>query len=172
MPLNQTKIYNQLLDIEHYKHHEREHTLKTIFKRDIEDYPLSFRGKSIYPNKLEDHETTMQTLYNHLTRKVYDFDTYSREFDPFRSKRLHWVKDHLIEKCSRDCIAFSCIVRNTKKKRDEKRLFILNEKEGYVVVLAPYRDGTAYYLLTAYHMRGGDTSSIKSKFERRENKMF
>lgn len=173
MPFNQIKSYNQLLEIEHYNKIDRDNTLRKVFKRDIEYYDLKFRDKKIYPNKLEDHETTMQTLFNHLTRKIYDLeaDSHSREFDPFRSKRLHWIKDHLLEKCH-GCLTFSCIIRNTKKKRNEDRIFILNEEEGYVIVLAPYRDKTAYYLLTAYYMRGGEVSSIKSKYQRREKTMF
>ena len=174
MPYNQIKTYNDLLEIEHYSKPERDATLKKIFRRDIEDSGLQFMKKSVYPNKLEDHQTTMDTLYNHLTRKVYDLenDTSPREFDPFRSKRLHWIKDHIAEKCAKECLIFSCVIRNQKKKRNEDRVFIFNKVENYVLVMAPYRDGTAYYLLTAYYVRGAETSSIMNKYARRLKEMF
>ena len=49
------------------------------------------------------------------------------------------------------------------------RTYIYDIDEKYVIVLEPRRNGTAYYLLTAYHLEGKDAArnKIMNKYNRR-----
>lgn len=49
------------------------------------------------------------------------------------------------------------------------RTYIYDVDEKYVIVLEPRRNGSAYYLLTAYHLEGKDAArnKILNKYNRR-----
>ncbi len=55
---------------------------------------------------------------------------------------------------------------------DGIRTYIFDESEKYVIILAPYRDGTSYYLLTAYFLEGRNAEKIKKKHKRRLPDLF
>jgi len=168
MPINQTKLYNQLLELEYMGEGQRNNSLRLIFKRDIEDNGnLRFQGRQISPNKLQDDATSLNVLFTHLTCTVLDYKTMAREFDIARSKRLHWIKHHVDGVCLHHCKVFSCIDRNQKDSRDEVRTYIFNEVESYLIVLRPLRNGDGYYLLTAHYLDGRDPKKIDKKYKRR-----
>ena len=76
-----------------------------------------------------------------------------RAFDKFRSERLHWIRSHVEEKIADSTVeVFSVRERDSKKRQIVTRTYIYNSHRKYVVVLEPYRNGTAYYLLTAYYL--------------------
>lgn len=154
------KIYNQHLEIAHMNAVDRNASLYAIFKRDIEDNnAFIFRGKRINPIKGED--IPMQTLFRHLTTVIVDQATRSREFEIQRSIRLHWIKFHIDEVKKEDMMVFS--VQDT----DGIRTYIVDIKEKYVIILAPYRNREEYYLLTAYYLDGRNIKKIESKYKRR-----
>ena len=49
------------------------------------------------------------------------------------------------------------------------RTYIYDIDERYVIVLEPQRNGSSYYLLTAYHLEGKDAArdKIMNKYRRR-----
>ena len=66
MPTNLLKEYSELLEIMHLSEVERTSSLRSIFRRDIEDNPnLNFRAKIIRPIKGE--EPAMDLLFKYLT---------------------------------------------------------------------------------------------------------
>ena len=162
MPFNLLKTYNQLLDLLHLNYSERIGSLKRIFERDIEQKQgFCFRTKQIYPVKRQLQDTDMPTLFAHLTTHVIDKTTNQREFEPRRSERLHWLKHHIEERKTKGILVFSV------EDPEGIRTYIFDEDENYVVILAPYRDTTAYYLLTAYFLEGRNPEKIKKKYKRR-----
>lgn len=166
MPLNQIKKYNSLLDISGLSIRERERSLKAIFKRDVADNTnFKFRTKQIQPTPKEG-QLKLDILYAHLTTVVTDKKTRKREYDIHRSKRLHWLKHHLEEKQKEGMLVFST------KDRDGIRTYIYDTTEYYVIVLEPLRKVDAYYLLSAYHLRGRDKEKIVKKYKRRRLPML
>ena len=78
-----------------------------------------------------------------------------REFDMSRSRRLHWIRHHVEQLLPDNRLCFSVAEpRNV-------RTYIYDVDEKYVIVLEPLRNGTAYYLLTAYHLEGKDAARNK-----------
>jgi hypothetical protein len=106
-------------------------------------------------------EVPMETLYRHLTTIITDKATRRREFESARSMRLHWVLFHINGTAPANIEIFSV------EDAEGKRTYIYDTKEKYVVILEPLRDGTAYYLLTAYYLRGGDGKKIENKRKRK-----
>lgn len=168
MPLNLIKVYNQLLDFAGMNEHSRIESLMKVFKRDFETDMVTFRSKNVYPTPNNEGKISMETLFRHLTTEMTNTKTRKREFEAERSKRLHWVRFHL-----------------NMKKKDGMYLFSVNESEGirtyyydideqYVLVLMPLRAENAYYLLTAYKVRGKDAkrNKIEKKYERRLDKLY
>jgi hypothetical protein len=163
MPLNQLKVYNSLLDIAALNTHQRTHSLKLIFTRDIvNNNAFSFRFKPINPTP-KDGELPLETLFSHLTTEVVDKQTRKREFEYHRSIRLHWIKFHLEEMKPNNTLVFSV------SEPDGNRTYIYDKDEKYVVVLEPLRQKAEYYLLTAFHVRGKDSERDKylKKYKRR-----
>lgn len=164
MPLNLLKVYNQLLDIVALDEQNRTTSLLGIFNRDIcENVNFCFRNKPILPTPRENGKIEMENLFNHLTRKMVDKVSRSREFDLDRSVRLHWIRFHVEEKKQDNMFCFSV------KEPNGIRTYIYDKDEKYVIVLEPLRDKTAYYLLTAYHLIGKDAARDKmlKKYENR-----
>jgi hypothetical protein len=160
MPFNLIKVYNQLLEIGSFNSYQRKESLKGIFNRDIKDNPnFKFRCKQINPTP-KDGEIPMETLFTHLTTKIVDEKTKKREFERERSIRLHWVKHHIDEKEKEGMLVFST------KDKNGLRTYIYDKREFYVIVLEPYRNGTEYYLLSAYHLQGRDKYKIENKYKR------
>lgn len=168
MPLNLTKIYNTLLDILALSAHERNTSLKRIFKRDFEDSSAEFNGKPIYPTPQHNGEIPMETLYRHLTTEMVDKKSRERYFEIDRSQRLHWVRHHLDGKKRNNMMLFSV------KEREGIRTYYYDKDENYVIVLEPLRDGKSYYLLTAYYIRGKDVqrNKMERKYKRRLNEIL
>ena len=151
MPFNRLKIYNHLLDIVGMDERRRAESLKSIFKRDFEENnPPVFRGKNVYPTSKEDGEIPMETLFRHLTTEMVDKITRKRVFEIDRSVRLHWVRYHLDQKKDDNMFLFSV------KEPEGIRTYYYDADEKYVIVLEPLRCGDAYYLLTAYYIKGKD----------------
>lgn len=164
MPLNLTKKYNDLLDMLGMSNVQRAQSLRRIFNRDIQDNPnFSFNGKPIYPTPRENGQIAMENLFNHLTRKEVDKETHHREFDLSRSQRLHWIRHHVEKRKQEKVLYFSVAEPRTP------RTYIYDQDENYVIVLEPRRNGTAYYLLTAYHLEGKDAArdKIMNKYSKR-----
>lgn len=164
MPLNLIKKYNDLLDILGMSERERIASLRRVFDRDIQNNPaFSFNGKPIYPTPRENGQIAMENLFNHLTRKEVDKEIHHREFDASRSQRLHWIRHHAEQRKPDNMLYFSV------KEPRCARTYIYDIDENYVIVLEPRRNGTAYYLLTAYHLEGKDAArnKIMNKYKRR-----
>ena len=164
MPLNLTKKYNDLLEMLGMSNVQRTQSLRRIFNRDIQDNPnFSFNGKPIYPTPRENGQIAMENLFNHLTRKEVDKETHHREFDLSRSQRLHWIRHHVEKRKQEKVLYFSVAEPRTH------RTYIYDQDENYVIVLEPRSNGTAYYLLTAYHLEGKDAArdKIMNKYRRR-----
>lgn len=163
MPLNLTKIYNALLDILALNEVQRKTSLKRIFKRDFEDSSAVFKSKVIYPTPQNNGELPMETLFRHLTTEIVDKKTRRREFEIERSLRLHWVRHHLDEKKKDNMLYFSV------QEREGIRTYYYDKDENYVIVLEPLRNGEAYYLLTAYYIKGKDAqrNKMEKKYKRR-----
>ena len=72
MPFNQTKIYNELLDILSLNEAQRTKSLRLIFERDFVDKSPVFQKKEIYPTPQANGEIPMDTLFRHLTTEMQD----------------------------------------------------------------------------------------------------
>ena len=163
MPLNQTKTYNDLLDLIALNDRQRISSLKLIFERDFVNKNLVFRNKNVYPTSQNNGEIPMETLFRHLTTVMTDKNTRKREFELDRSQRLHWVRFHLDNKKKDNMLLFSV------REPEGIRTYFYDKDEKYVLVLEPMRDGSAYYLLTAYYLKGKDAERDKmmKKYKRR-----
>lgn len=163
MPFNQTKIYNELLDLVALNERQRISSLRLIFERDFVNKSPMFQYKNVYPTPQNDGEIPMDTLFRHLTTKMTDKSTRKREFEIDRSKRLHWVRFHLDYKKRDNMLLFSV------KEPEGYRTYFYDKDEKYVLVLEPMRNGNAYYLLTAYYIKGKDAQRDKmmKKYKRR-----
>jgi hypothetical protein len=165
MPFNLIKQYNSLLDIIGMDERSRIKSLLGIFNRDITtNIGFSFRGKPIYPTPKDNGEDAMASLFNHLTRKMNDGEECHREFDCDRSIRLHWIRYHIEERKNTGILCFSV------KEPTGYRTYIYDVVERYAIVLEPLRNNTAYYLLTAYPLKGKDSKrdKIMNKYNKRK----
>ena len=163
MPFNLLKTYNALLELGAFNEHQRRQSLMGVFDRDFTNNPnLTFMEKQITPTPV-DGAIEMATLYTHLTTVVVDKQTKRREYDNHRSVRLHWVRYHI------DCNKQDEILHFSIKEPEGIRTYIYDVTEKYVVILEPLRNGTAYYLITAYHLTGKDAkrNKILKKYKRR-----
>lgn len=168
MPLNQLKKYNQLLELVAYTSQQRTKSLQGIFERDIRDNSFfKFKGKQIFPTP-KNGEIKISTLFTHLTTVIVDKKTRKREFDMDRSVRLHWIKYHIDESKRDDMLIFSV------EEPEGYRTYIYDIEEKYVIVLEPLRKIDAYYLLTAYYVKGKDAKRNKfmKKYKRRLNELL
>lgn len=165
MPLNLLKKYNDLLDLGSYNEAQRKKSLHTVFERDFcAEKPNKFRSKEIQPTPA-DGKINIETLFTHLTTVITDDSIRQRTFDLDRSVRLHWVKFHLEEKKQDEMLWFSV------QEPNGLRTYIYDKTEKYVIVLEPLREIDAYYLLTAYHLKGKDAkrNKIIQKYKRKLN---
>ncbi len=105
----------------------------------------------------------MGILFNHLTTTITDRKTRKREYDNDRSQRLHWLKFHINKGKNDNVLAFSV------KEPEGIRTYIYDIDELYVIILEPLWKVAAYYLLTAYYLRGKDVkrNKILKKYKRR-----
>ena len=167
MPFNKLMIYNQLLNIVGMGERERSDSLKGIFKRDFEEQIPVFCDKNIHPTPKEDGAIPMETLFRHLTTEMIDKVTRERVFEIDRSMRLHWVRYHLGQKKSNNMLLFSV------KEPEGIRTYYYDADEKYVIVLEPLRCGDAYYLLSAYYIKGKDAqrNKIEKKYKRKLDKL-
>lgn len=157
MPTNLLKKYPDLLEIMHLTEGERISSLRSIFRRDVEENPgLNFRTKIIRPIKGE--EPAMDLLFKHLTtEEIQEKDENGKEypkriFEKDRSQRLHWVRFHLEESKKEGIEIFSVEERDQKKRVDIIRTYIFDVDQNYVIVLDPQRSKRDYYLVTAYYL--------------------
>lgn len=167
MPLNLIKSYNSLLDFGGMNTYQRKDSLKLVFKRDfIDSVPIIYNAKEIFPTP-KDGEDTMGRLFNHLTTTITDRKTRKREYDNDRSQRLHWLRFHINEGKKDNILTFSV------KEPEGIRTYIYDIDELYVIILEPLRKVPAYYLLTAYYLRGKDAkrNKILKKYKRRINEL-
>ena len=167
MPLNLIKTYNDLLDFGGMNPYQRKNSLLLIFNRDFKDNtPILYNGKEIFPTP-KDGENSMDRLFNHLTTTITDKKTKKREYDNDRSQRLHWLKFHIDLKKPVNVLAFSV------KEPLGIRTYIYDIDESYVIILEPLRKVQAYYLLTAYYLKGKDKkrNKILKKYKRRLSEM-
>lgn len=168
MPFNIIKIYNQLLDIVGMGERQRTDSLKGIFRRDFEERTPVFCGKNIQPTPKENGEIPMETLFRHLTTEMVDKKTRARVFELDRSRRLHWVRHHLDSRKADNMLLFSV------KEPEGIRTYYYDVDEKYVIVLEPLRCGDAYYLLSAYHVKGrdGERNKIEKKYKRKLDVLY
>lgn len=162
MVTNLLKKYPSLLDLIGITEASNRPALYPVFKRDFIENLIQvvFLNKPVFPIP-KDGEQPMETLYRHLTTVVTDKATRKREFESARSSRLHWVLFHLMLSAPENIDIFSV------EDAEGKRTYIYDRKEKYVVILEPMRNGTAYYLLTGYYLRGGDGRKIENKRRRK-----
>jgi len=168
MPLNLLKRYNTLLELGHLNSFNRKKSLQGVFDRDISNNEnFKFHGKQITPTP-KDGEIKMSTLFTHLTTVISEKDVGRREFDMDRSIRLHWVRHHIEEKKKVGMLIFSV------QEPSGNRTYIFDVDESYVIVLEPLRKINAYYLLTAYYVKGKDAKrkKIQKKYKRRLNEVL
>lgn len=169
MPFNLLKSYNDILEIGHFNEVQRTISLQAIFNRDIADNNnFKFRNKIINPIKGDEPPLTI--LFRHLTTNIIDYKTKRREFEFERSVRLHWILHHIEERKKNKISIFT--IDEIAEGRKCKRTYILDEEEKYVVVLEVYRNGTEYYLITAYHLQNRNYKKIKSKMARKLEEVF
>ncbi len=164
MPLNLLKVYNSLLELAALSEVQRTNSLKGVFRRDIEvNNNFKFRTKQIKPTTA-DGEYSMERLFRHLTTCITDKATKHREFEMARSMRLHWIRHHIEGRKQDNLYVFS-----VDEPRCGIRTYIYDRDENYVIVLEPLRNGTEYYLITAYYLEGKDTARDKMmrKYKRR-----
>ncbi len=168
MPLNLLKKYNALLELLGLDNQKRNKSLKGVFKRDFEDSQATFNGKPVFPTPKNNGEIPMETLFNHLTTEMTDKTTRHREFDQNRAERLHWVRFHL------DCKKTSNMLLFSVNEPEGIRTYYYDKDESYVIILEPSKDGSFYYLLTAYLVRGKDNkrNKIEKKYRRRLDKVY
>ena len=163
MPLNLLVKYNKLLDITGMSEIQREKSLQGVFNRDIRNNPrFIFRDKKIHPTP-EDGIDSLERLFNHLTTRIINKNERKREFDLPRSVRLHWVKFHVEEQKKENMLVFSVDEPNGI------RTYIYDKDEEYVIILEPYRNRSAYYLLSAYYLEGKDKArnTMMKKYKRK-----
>lgn len=162
MVTNLLKTYPSLLDLSGLTEASNRPALYPVFKRDFIETSIAvkFLQKPVFPTPKEGEEP-METLYRHLTTVVTDKATRKREFESARSVRLHWVLFHINRNAPGHIDVFSV------EDAEGRRTYIYDTKEKYVVILDPFRNGTAYYLLTAYYLKGGDGKKIENKRKRR-----
>ena len=96
----------------------------------------------------------------YLTRVVVDEKTKKREFESERAIRIHWIKHHLERHHTLNNVL-------TFKVEDEKRVYLLDKSERYLIVLEPLRNEEAYYLLSAYKLLPSNYKKIMKKYEKR-----
>ena len=174
MVTNLLKKYPELLDLMHLDETNRKIILRKIFDRDIENNELFFfRSKLIRPIKEIDGNISMDTTFEHLITESQEFEENGRKFtkrifEVHRSRRLHWIKDHISESINDEIIVFSIIERNEKTRKNIEKTYIFNKKEKYVIVLELQRSKKDYYLLTAYHLnRDYGEKQIMKKYKKR-----
>lgn len=162
MITNLLKKYPELLDLQGLFEKTNRSALYPVFKRDFIDNsnPVVFLDKPVLPTP-KDGEAPMETLYRHLTTVITDESTRKREFESARSVRLHWVLFHINRSTPESIDIFSVA------DSGGKRTYIYDIKQKYVVILEPLRNSKAYYLLTAYHLTGGDGRKIEHKRKRK-----
>lgn len=173
--MNILNKYPELLELAYLQEFERTESLKSIFKRDIEDNPdLNFRRVKIYP--IKDDQPAMQTLFNHLTKEGIDEEDENgkiikkRVFDIHRSARLHWVKYHIEENKKDGMEIFSAEER--VKGKTVYRTYIFDVKQKYTIVLEPQRN-KGYYLLTAFYLnKSYGVEQIKKKLKNKLDKVL
>jgi hypothetical protein len=176
MPTNLLKKYPDWLELDALNASQRKESLLRIFKRDIEDNEsFQFQRKAIYPIKTAEPDTTMQTLFNHLTtQEIEEKDekgkkVNKRVYEPDRSKRLHWIRNHIETTPIKDIEIFSIMEWSSSKKTDVARTYIYDTQEKYVIVLEPQRTGRNYYLLTAYYLN--KSFALKQMSKKMKNKL-
>ena len=158
MPTNLLITYNNLLELLHRSHNANLASFRGVFNKDFADNRVSFRGLPVLPTP-EEGVDTMDRQFRHLTTVVVNEQTRKREFETKRAIRLHWIKPHLEERIQANIIFFNV--------PDEKKTYILNKTERYVIILESKNNGQFYYLLTAYSLHDSGYKSIMNKFERR-----
>lgn len=166
---NLLKKYNALLEVDMMSPADRTKSLRGVFNRDIqENAAFAFRTKRIYPIPSEDMDK-VELLFSHLTTKITDPETKHREYDRSRSIRLHWIRYHIEEQKADNMLIFSTI------NGREKRTYIYDRSEKYVIVLEPKQTLKLnekeeeyiyhyYFFLTAYKLEGKDEK--RNKIER------
>lgn len=175
MDFNKLKNYPELLDLACLTVSQRNESLKSIFKRDIEDNPsFNFRTKCVRPIKKEG-QVSMEVLLHHLTTKE-DKDEKgkklgSRSFEMARSQRLHWVKFHIEEKKQDSVEVFS--FNDRVDGRSIIRTYIYDLEQEYVIILEPQKSGLDYFLLTAYYLNEpGGKNQIENKRKKKLQEVY
>lgn len=157
MPTNQTKIYNQLLELLYNSERENLNSIRKVYDRDFcNDSVNKFKHYQVIPTPAEGVDV-MDRQFKHLTTVITDEKTRKREFESDRAIRIHWIKHHLEGKC--EIVAF--------KVEDEKRVYLLDKSEKYVIVLEPQRNNEILYLLTAYRLQSSNYKKIMNKYDKR-----
>lgn len=174
MAINLIKTYDQLLDLGHFNEGQRKTSLKGIFDRDIAgNENFKFRTKIIRPLKKEG-VADVETLFTHLTNQAeYVTDENGKKikkrdaFDMDRSRRLHWIWNHIQEKNTAVIDIFSFTDRIDG--RNVTRTYIYDFANQYVIILSPQRSQLDYYLITAYYCSDklGGTKQIEKKRKNR-----
>ncbi len=123
--------------------------LYSIFVTDIKDGKPRLNGSQVWwdRNKLEGEEYE-EGFWHLITREFQNAG--NRQFDPQRAKRLPWCRA-CIENCTDTPILFW-----DYKVRKRIETYIWLKDFDYVLILKKLIKswGTAYFLITAYHVDG------------------
>ena len=158
MPLNLIRVYNALLDIDFLSKPARDISLRGVFDRDFRhNSSLQLTGQPVYP--VPGDPDALEQLFFHLTTHEVPPKSRHREYEPERSRRLHWVRPHIEHTVPANLIVFS------NEEKGELRTFVVNKAERYLVVLKPLRKG-GYYLLTAYPLGADSFRKVMNSYER------
>jgi hypothetical protein len=158
MPLNLLKTYNDVLDLIYSTDRRNIESIRGVFNRDFVNEQPFFRSSLIRPTTAEG-EDTINRLFRHLTTVITEESTNRREFDSDRSIRMHWIKYHLSESKTTNMLLFTV--------DDERRSYILDRDEHYVIVLEPSRADNSFFLLTAYKLMPSRYKGLMKKYEKR-----
>ena len=81
---------------------------------------------------------------------------------------LQWIRFHLNQKKKTNMLLFSV------REPEGIRTYYYDSDEKYVIILEPLRNKNAYYLITAYFVKGKDAkrNKIEKKYKRRLDKVY
>lgn len=162
MPFNLLKKYNELLELGSLEYGDRIKSLRKVFDRDIKDNSnFHFRTIPIVPPTYG--EIGFDGLFHHLITTTVNYKTKHRDFCFIRSMRLHWIKYHIEENKQN----YLKIILETIN--DKKKVYILDEKESYIIVLEEFEGGKFYFLLTAFKLNKKALNRFKNKSLRNPN---
>lgn len=163
MPFNLLRVYSELLELDHLSETARTKSLRGVFDRDfLNSSQLVLPAGPVFPAPTPGVPDKLDQLFWHLTTREVDkaAKSKSRDYEAERSRRLHWVRVHILQTIADPLTIFET------EDGNNRRLYILNKAQRYLVVLEPLRKGGGYYLLSAHPLEPNGYRQIMQKYER------